>query len=522
MSTLPESSQVRSRPLHERLVVPDSLKRQLNAFRGRVWTTKIVEAVVLGAVGLLLAFLTVYACDRLLDTPREARMSIFFASLALWLVVPWAIHRWVWKNRRLDQLARLLRVREPDVGDQLLSVIELAENESEQARSRTLCAAAISQVAESARTRDFNAAAPPTRLRGLSVALVLSGFATILLAALFPAAASNAWARFSTPWRNTPRYTFTSIEQLPSTLVVPHGEATELTMRLTADSRWHPEVGSLQVDNLPAIEAPLADGDYRFELPPQTNAVAVKLRVGDFSQVMQVEPKLRPELVAAVAEVELPAYLERPQPYEQDVRSGTLSIVQGSNARVVATASRPLQAARINGEDVPVDQAEFSTGTLAIDDQSDTLDMWWTDHDGLAGREPFELSVTPVVDELPSVVSQDLPRQAVVLESEQINFQALAADDFGVKAIGISWIGIDDSLIAKPANGEKLLSAGGPLNTSMQVPATFSASALGIASQPIEVRLWVEDYMPGRERVYSPPHILYVLTAEEHAIWITN
>ena len=56
----------------------------------------------------------------------------------------------------------------------------------------------------------------------------------------------------------------------------------------------------------------------------------------------------------------------------------------------------------------------------------------------------------------------------------------------------------------------------------MQVPATFSATALGIEAQPLEVRLWVEDYMPDRERVYSPPHILFVLTPEQHAIWITN
>ncbi|MEO8270095.1 MAG: hypothetical protein ABI557_10255, partial [Aureliella sp.] len=105
----------------QRLVVPDSLKRQLREFRDRVWTTKLVEAVVLGVVGLLLAFLTVYVCDRLFDTPRAARLGLFVAALALWLVVPWVVHRWVWKNRRLDQLARLLRVREPNVGDQLLS-----------------------------------------------------------------------------------------------------------------------------------------------------------------------------------------------------------------------------------------------------------------------------------------------------------------------------------------------------------------------------------------------------------------
>ncbi len=56
----------------------------------------------------------------------------------------------------------------------------------------------------------------------------------------------------------------------------------------------------------------------------------------------------------------------------------------------------------------------------------------------------------------------------------------------------------------------------------MQVGGTFSAVALGIPAQPIEVQLWVEDFHPEHQRVVSPPHILYVLTAEEHAIWITS
>ncbi|MGN6547253.1 MAG: hypothetical protein ACTHK7_19525, partial [Aureliella sp.] len=57
---------------------------------------------------------------------------------------------------------------------------------------------------------------------------------------------------------------------------------------------------------------------------------------------------------------------------------------------------------------------------------------------------------------------------------------------------------------------------------SIQAPATFSAKALGIKPQPIEVRLWAEDYLPGRERTYSPPHVFFVLTPEQHALWITE
>ncbi|MCA9126996.1 MAG: hypothetical protein KDB22_07920 [Planctomycetales bacterium] len=511
-----------SRSNLQRLKIPDSLQIQLGQFRSRVWSSKLSEAFLLGIVGILLSFLTVYVFDRFLDTPRSARTAIFFASLALWLVVPWALHRWVWSNRRLDQLARLLRVREPVVGDQLLSVIELAEDDSEQARSRTLCAAAIAQVAEAAKSREFRAAAPPTRLRGLAGIFSLTGVATLVLALLFPAAASNAWARFITPWRNTPRFTFTEINTLPGTLVVPHGESTELHVSLKAESRWQPDAAWSQIGSLPSTESSLQDGHYSIAIPPLTGNTPFRLQVGDFSQIISLEPKLRPDLISATAVVKLPAYLELPDPVEHDVRSGVLSAVEGSVASVVAVASRNLQSASIDGQRVDVVQAGFATSEFSLGLDPINLEMTWEDFDGLAGRDPFRLAVKPVVDELPSVVSQGLPRQAVVLDSEQLNFEALAADDFGVKRIGFSWSGIDDQLLTKKANGEKTLSAGGPSSSSMQVPATFCASALGIEAQPIEVRLWAEDYMPGRERVYSPPHLLFVLTAEQHAVWITN
>ena len=38
----------------------------------------------------------------------------------------------------------------------------------------------------------------------------------------------------------------------------------------------------------------------------------------------------------------------------------------------------------------------------------------------------------------------------------------------------------------------------------------------------MNVRIFVEDYLPGRGRVYSPTYTFLVLNAEQHAIWITD
>ncbi|MEM8736032.1 MAG: hypothetical protein AAGG44_17515, partial [Planctomycetota bacterium] len=488
----------------------------------RVWSTKTMEALVFSAAVLVLAFLTVYVLDRIVDTSASLRGAIFVVAVLAWVAIPYALHRWVWKNRRFEQLARLLRSHDP-IGDRLLSVLELAENQSEQSRSRTLCAAAIDQVAESARERDLNEAAPSTWLRPLGVLLGMALLVALVLLALFPAAFGNAWARFTSPWGATPRYTFTLVEAVPNKLVVPHGETTRFSIALDEESSWEPTVASLRIAGFPPLESTLneATRSYDFELPATVSNSQFRFAVGDYYQDVDLLPKTRPELVGAAAEIVLPDYLQRSEALEQDVRSGTLIAVRGSVAEVQATASRELKTASINSREVPTKEKQFATSALAMEEDEASLTMTWIDHDGLEGREPFELEVKVIEDESPTVLTQDFPRDAVVLDTEQINFQALAADDFGIRKIGMEWRSLDDTL-AQTIEGEKVIAGGAPTSTSMQVPSTFCAKSLGIEPQPIEVRLWVEDYCERPQRSYSTPHILFVLTAEQHAIWVTD
>ena len=504
------------------LEVPDSLSQQLRAFRSRVWATKSLQTILLCGVAVLVAFLSVYLCDRFFDTPWQARLAIFLLVFSVFYLVPQTIYRWFWKHRTLEQLARLLRVREPAVGDQLLSVIELAHNDQEQSRSRSLCAAAISQVAEAAKARNFNQAAPRTYLSMLGVVLLASGLTSAALAIAFPAAASSAWSRFATPWFNTPRYTFTTLEPIATNRVVPHGEVAPLEIRLAESTRWRPESATLKIGAQPTIAVSLDESTYHFDLPPQIETVSATIRVGDFVQELQIEPKIRPELSSSIATVQLPQYLQHDEELVIDTRGGSLTAVQGSRALIRATASRNLASAAVNGQPTAVQAAAFSTETIAMDKDASELEFWWKDHDQLEPRTPFRLSVKPTPDEPPSIVAQDLPRQAVVLDSEQLNFQALAVDDFGIKRMGIVWRGLDNRLASQALADEKILASGGPSERSLQLPAVFSATGLGITPQPLEVRLWVEDYLPDRPRVLGPPHILYVLSAEEHAIWIMN
>lgn len=506
---------------NQRLKLPDSLRTQMFEFRKRVWIVKTVEALCGALFGVLLAFLLTFALDRVWDTPASVRLGLFVVAVLACAIVPLALHRWVWRQRKIEQLARLLTQTYPSIGDQLLGIIELVRSESEQARSLALCEAAIGQVAEQSAPRDFTTAVPKPRhvRRAVLAGLTLAGGLALLT--LYPAATANAWSRFLMPWRDTPRYTFTMIDELPKQLYVAHGEPVDFKVQLAAQTVSRPQNGVVQPGMQRPINSELTGNEYSFGLPPQIDSSILDIEIGDFTQQLPIEPVLRPEISSFVADVRLPEYLERKEPLRKDVRGGAVSLVKGSAATFTATASRKLTTASIAGKSISPAEATIVSPSQKVDADS-KVTFEWTDEYGLSGKEPFTLTIKSLDDEVPAISCADLPRRKVVLESEQLTFTIHAQDDFGVKRVGIVWQGLDTTNFSEPAQGERIISAGGPDKEQLELAGTFTASSLGIEPQPIEVRLFAEDYFPGRERVYSAPHLLYVLNAEQHAIWLTE
>jgi hypothetical protein len=491
------------------------------AFRRRVWAIKLIEAGCGAAFGVLAAYLVLFILDRVLDTPAGVRSVVFVSALLGCAIVPVALHRWIWRQRRLEQLARLLSRTFPSIGDQLLGIIELVHSESEQARSMALCEAAVEQVAEKAQARDFAEAVPNPKHRRWA-ALALGTFVIgIGLLGLYPEAAANAWARFLMPWRDTPRYTFAMVEELPDHMVVAHGEPFSMTVKLAEKTVSRPSQAEAWIGVQSPVAAQLADGKYEFELPAQIDAGWLEIRVGDFRKRIRVEPTLRPELTSVVADIALPEYLSRAKSERKDVRGGTVSVVNGSRATFVATATRELASAKVNGQPIVPQGATLVSPSTLIEGNRQ-LELQWQDRFGLGGKEPFVLTVNGREDEAPTIACDGLPSRRVVLDTEHLSFKVTAQDDYGVKHVGMEWRGIDKINFKNPAAGERILAAGGSDKELLELAGTFTAASLGIEPQPIQVRLFVQDFFPGRQRVYSPAYILYVLNAEQHAIWLTE
>ena len=502
------------------LEIPDSLREKLLAFRRRVWTLKMWEAFAGATIGVLLGFLLTYLLDRLFDTSALIRGLILCGSAVTCGLIPLAINRWIFKRRRLDQLARLLSETQPSAGDQLLGVIELSEDSSEQSRSPELVKAAIQQVAASVQHQDLTEAIPNPRHRQRSLAAGLLAIAAIALLVFTATASKNAWARFLMPWVSTPRYTFAGVQNLPDHLVVPHGEPFELSVSLRSDTEWLPSTASVTMDRQQPRRADLNSTSYQFSLPGQIQPANLVVKVGDFKGWVSIEPKLRPELNSIKANVKLPSYLGRTDAITKEIRGASFSVVKGSETTFLAHASRGLATASVNGEAVHTVDASFATEPLLVS-QNDQVEFQWSDQDGLSGSKPFQLSIEATDDGVPTLICDNLPRRKVILDSEVLSFTIRARDDFGVKRVGIEWQGLDDSL-PDIASGESILGAGDQNTEFLELAGVFSAATHEIKPQPLAVRVFVEDYLPGRERIYSPTSVFDVLDAEQHAIWITT
>ncbi|MBL8856332.1 MAG: hypothetical protein JNK57_20365 [Planctomycetaceae bacterium] len=157
-------------------------------------------------------------------------------------------------------------------------------------------------------------------------------------------------------------------------------------------------------------------------------------------------------------------------------------------------------------------------------DETPTLELEWFDSLGLSAKSPLQLKLRTVADEAPSIHCRDLEQQRVLMERDVLTFSVDAADDYGIKRIGMTWQGKPaPGSAATAAVGEKLVMAGNPYATELtQVAATFSPASEGIAPQTIQLRLFVEDYLPDREPIYSPVYTVFVLSEDEHAIWMTR
>ena len=508
-------------------VLPPRMKAALEQYQKRVWIIKLVEGTLAAIFGLMISYLVVFGLDRIFDTPALLRVLILITGMVgMVLFLPLKYYNWVWKHRQLEGIARLLQHKFPRFGDHVLGIVELASDRSDSSASPALIEAAMRQVDEEVAKHNLAEAVPNPRHRQWIYAVVLPLILVIVGVAVIPATSRNALARWLTPWRSVERYTFAQLEGETDRRVVAYAEPFDVQARLKNDSPWKPESAEARYADQEPVVATIDDDSYRFELPPQTKDGSVALRVGDARRSIPVEPKLRPALTDLVAKVELPPYLQRQEPMTIDVRGGIVSLVKGSTATLEATITRELAEATLNDLPQHVEGTRVTTEPIVVGvglPNPYEARLTWRDQFGLSAREPQVLRFEAVNDASPTVALNKLKNNQVVITEEVLAFEIQAADDFGVKKIGLAWEGIPNPVHnPEPTSGEKTVSAGTPTADSLAVAATFAPKRENVRPQSLRLRAYAEDYLPDRERVYSAPLVLHVLTPAEHFKWLVG
>ncbi len=189
------------------LELPAGMKSKLEAYQQTVRRVKIAEGILAAVFGLVLSYMFVYMLDRLPavhqsigETSGWVRgLILAVGALGLGLFFPLKCHKWIWGTRKMEQVAKLLRYKFPRTSDQLLGIVELAKSESEQTRSRTLVKAAMAQVDDSIKDRDFSGAVPKPRHRRWALALAVPALLAVVAFAITTPAAANAFKRWAMP-----------------------------------------------------------------------------------------------------------------------------------------------------------------------------------------------------------------------------------------------------------------------------------------------------------------------------------
>lgn len=508
----------------EKLEIPPVLQSKLEDFRSRLWSVKIGEGALAGIAGLILSFLFVFALDRFIDTPIWVRWMILFLGFSVPAIgIPIRYHRWVWQKRSLGQIAKVLRKRYPRLGDELLGIVDLAKERSAKGHSQTLITAAMEQVAKKVKDQEFADAVPENHYRKWMYTSIGLGLFAALAVIIVSGAAHSSVARWLTPWRLIERYTFAKLEPVQREMVVPFAEHFDLSPQLRESTEWKPDAASVRLPGKTRLKSDLNESAaYEFSVPPQKEDGALSLRVGDAVEKIKIKPMARPELSDIAAKVRLPDYLM----YQSDpvipVRGGTVDVVEGATASFIGTANRELAKATVNGTPAALSGNSFSTRPEPVEG-SETQLFEWEDRHGLTAKSPYELRVNAIPDGEPDVFAKKLSTEQVVLPNEVVSFEINSSDDFGLREVGLEWVGVVDPVHnPEPAAGGKMVAPGGPEKRTIEATGTFSAERNFVKPQTLEIRAYAEDYLPNRNRSYSPVFVLHVMNPSDHANWLTH
>ena len=197
------------------LSVPSALAGKLLSFRNALLLRKSVGTALWTFVVALTASWVLFLFDRFGDTPVAIRIALFSIVVVYAIQSALALLRTFTESQGYLRIAKLIRDEKPVLGDQLVGALELADSPAELNRSRSLCQAALDQVARLADKHDLRSALPHNR-NGFATGVVGILILPLLLSALLiPESVTMTLRRLVNPTASIRPFTFVRVGSVP-------------------------------------------------------------------------------------------------------------------------------------------------------------------------------------------------------------------------------------------------------------------------------------------------------------------
>jgi hypothetical protein len=427
--------------------LPSFLRRVLDRYRRR-WRAVNFQKGLFLTLGLVAAAVGLaVVADRLLrlaPTWRTVALVaiavLFVAGIARWVIWPIA--------RRITDRDAALRVgrRFPQMEEDLVSAVELSADarEGRDEMSHSLVTMVLDRISQRASGKVDHRAAVSLR------PMVVAGGVFVLVAAAFltaylirPEAIENALARLLVS--NKAFFSYTTVELSPGDKVIRQGDTAEVVVSLSGRQT---ETASLEGQSgKNSIRAMLAcsDGRAEWKSGPLYEDMVYRVKAGDgLSEWYHIWVVQAPALRAKSAVIVDPAYAGGDEHLVENVQ-GTLEIVEGTRFSLICEptvrgeeAELRCQGVLVAGNDrfpMKVDERGALRSPRFTALKSGEYQLLLTDGYNLESRTPDSTFVKVKSDALPSVGIADPGHDLVILQGENVEIEADAQDDFGVREL---------------------------------------------------------------------------------------
>ena len=515
--------------------LPEALRKVIDGYRRR-WRLICTQTGLLVTLGVLACTVGLAAAaDRLLRLSpalRAGALAVIGAASAVCLA-RWVLWPALRRMRDRDAAARLGHSF-PRVEEDLVSAVELsADGVDRRGVSPGLIESALQQISGRARTVDYRAAVPvrPLLKAAGAVLVVLAIFAAAYQ--VRPEAVRNALVRLFYPSAGVPFFSYTKLSLQPGDAVVRVGDAVEVVAATSGRPASVARLYGRKGDGADSVFVRIAceNGVGRWDSGPLFKDFAYRVAAGDavspWHRVRVVPP---PALTQKGALLTTPRYAGSRQRAIESL-DGPLQVVEGTQVVILATPVRRGDEPQLQcrGEMRAGDErfalAPDAAGRLAsapfVPKKSGEYTIVLTDGFGLSSRAPESLFVRVVPDRVPVVTIPKPGRDVIALPGERLAVEAAARDEFGIRALALSYRILKGKEGGEPADRwQKLaLAEGGPEAAELAGSTELDLDALGLVpGDVLEYRAEAADYADDAvlRRGASPIYRVAVLSEMEH------